>query len=188
MRQFAEKKCLNCKCGYIPTGSCSKFCSIKCRDEFNFEHDKELQYKHYAAKMLREGRRLGGGSGCTTGRGRANHMYKNGFGHFKNIICKQIKEQRRYCETCGKDLKDATHYQWVIHHIDHNQLNNPKDGSNWMLLCKRCHQIEHKCWIAWERATTRLIRLPNGRFARDDRSPQESGEAPDTPTQEICSG
>ena len=43
--------------------------------------------------------------------------------------------------------------QWTTHHRDHNHQNNPKDGQNWELLCKRCHQVEHKCWLAFGTTT-----------------------------------
>ncbi len=31
-----------------------------------------------------------------------------------------------------------------IHHIDNNPLNNPLDGSNWIVLCAKCHHETHK--------------------------------------------
>lgn len=42
------------------------------------------------------------------------------------------------CERCGctTDL--------LIHHRDRNRYNNSLE--NLETLCKRCHQIEHKCW------------------------------------------
>ena len=66
----------------------------------------------------------------------------------------RYKDKIRFCERCNKDLKNATHYLWVMHHIDRNKTNNPLDSSNWELLCKRCHQIEHECWLAFEGAPT----------------------------------
>lgn len=67
-------------------------------------------------------------------------------------IRSEIKAERRYCADCSVDLLEATHYMWVIHHKDHNHFNN--DAANLQLLCKRCHQIEHECWKAFEGATT----------------------------------
>ena len=45
----------------------------------------------------------------------------------------------RKCSICGskKNL--------CIHHKDRNRKNNPLNGSNWQILCHRCHQILHKC-------------------------------------------
>lgn len=42
-------------------------------------------------------------------------------------------------EFAGKDLRELT-----VHHIDHNHMNNPPDGSNWELLCIHCHDDEHQ--------------------------------------------
>jgi HNH endonuclease len=176
MRKLKERLCNNCGSTYLPTGSCSKYC-LDCKPEMR----RQLANKGTREYKRRLGCRVGEGSGCTTGKGKDNHMWKNGISIFLNNRAK-TKLERRYCGDCGKDLIDATHYMWVIHHIDHDKFNNPEDGSNWKLLCKRCHQIEHECWKGYEGATTSLIRLPNGRYARDERSPQESGEARDTQT------
>jgi len=176
MRNLKTKQCLLCGNEYQPTGSCSKFCSHACYLLFNKDRNAEHQ-KNY---RRRQGRQVGVGSGGTTGSGKNNHMYKHGLGTCNNNRAR-LKLERRFCENCGKDLLDATHYQWVIHHIDHNKYNNPEDGSNWKLLCKKCHQIEHKCWNAFEGATTSLIRLSNGRFFNPNkRSSQEGSEMPDT--------
>lgn len=176
MRNLKTKQCLLCGNAYQPTGSCSKFCSHACYLLFNRDRNAEHQ-KNY---RRRQGRQVGIGSGGTTGSGKNNHMYKHGLGTCNNNRAR-LKLERRFCEDCGKDLLDATHYQWVIHHIDHNKYNNPEDGSNWKLLCKKCHQIEHKCWNAFEGATTSLIRLSNGRFSNPNkRSSQEGSEMPDT--------
>ena len=59
---------------------------------------------------------------------RSNHakyaedsQYKNGIGFFRREGSK-LKETVRYCERCGKDLKNAGRYSWVVHHKDHNKL------------------------------------------------------------------
>lgn len=161
MRQLKSKQCLNCRQVYIPTGSCSKFCSISCRDEYNKEHNYEV----LQAWRRKQGVQVGVGKGGATGFGKANPYYKNGIGIFHRQA-PIIKQQRRYCEFCGKDLLDVTRYEWCLHHRDHDRTNN--DPSNWILLCKSCHQIEHKCWKAFERATTR----------EKSRSSQEGSETP----------
>lgn len=50
---------------------------------------------------------------------RSNHakyaedsQYKNGIGFFRREGSK-LKETVRYCERCGKDLKNAGRYSWV---------------------------------------------------------------------------
>lgn len=88
-------------------------------------------------------------------RGEAHWNYKDGSYTYETIRA-ELKVQYRYCAHCNKDLLDATHYEWVIHHKDHDHYNNSE--SNLELLCKRCHQVEHECWRAFEGATT----IPNG--------------------------
>ena len=47
---------------------------------------------------------------------------------------------------CGRCTSEFTHQnlqQLTVHHRDHNHDNNPKDGSNWELLCIYCHDNEH---------------------------------------------
>jgi hypothetical protein len=162
---FKEKECTVCKVIYLPTGRCSKYCS-SCK-EVKY---KEMQKRGQDTYNRKRGRAVGVGSGGTTGSGKDNPYYKNGIGIFHKIKGK-IKEERRYCERCNKDLKEATRHYWCLHHKDHDRTNN--DVSNFELLCKRCHQIEHECFKAFEGATTRVKRDSlTGRYKRI--------EAPDT--------
>ena len=175
MRKLKTKSCIICGVEFQPTGSCCKFCP-NCR----VEQRKVLARKGASAYRQRKGYKVGVGKGGATGFGKDNPTYKHGHGVFTRLRS-TIKEQQRYCGYCGKDLHEATHSQWVIHHKDHNKFNNPEDGSNWILLCKKCHQVEHQCWKAFEGATTSLIRLPDGRFFNPNkRSFQEDSEKPDT--------
>lgn len=164
MRKLSSKICLHCGAEYLPKGSCSKYCSKECYALASFNKRKEQLWNY----RRRQGKQVGVGSGGTTGFGKNNAAYKHGHGIFTRLR-KSIKDTQRFCGHCGKDLIEATHYQWVIHHKDHNKFNNPEDGSNWILLCKRCHQIEHKCWNAFEGVTTSV-----------KRSSQEGSEMPDT--------
>ena len=84
-------------------------------------------------------------------RGEGHWNYKDGSYTYETIRS-EIKNKVRYCERCNKDLVNAGHYEWAVHHKDHNHYNN--DGSNLELLCKRCHQIEHDCHLNFEGATT----------------------------------
>ena len=163
--------CVDCGNSFPRSGNNQKRCTA-CRKILNAKVQQEWRIKTGKVKAPYSGK---GGNPLY---GELNPSWKNGLGRLKNKIGKELKCKRRYCEACGKDLLDATHYEWVIHHIDHNKFNNPSDESNWMLLCKHCHQVQHKCWKAFERATTRVIRLSNGRFARDTRSSQEGSETP----------
>jgi 5-methylcytosine-specific restriction endonuclease McrA len=47
------------------------------------------------------------------------------------------------CGRCGREFTHANLHQLTVHHRDHNHDNNPKDGSNWELLCLYCHDNEH---------------------------------------------
>lgn len=146
MRELKQKNCSICNIQYQPTGSCSKYCPI-CRP---------IETKRITVESIKrwnhaKGRLNGKGSGSATGKGKDNHMYKYGLANFQQYA-RERKETLGLCKECGKDIKNATHYKWVGHHIDHDRKNN--DISNLKLMCKSCHQKEHKCWKAFEGVTT----------------------------------
>lgn len=45
------------------------------------------------------------------------------------------------CNHCGTKKKFLE-----VDHIDKNRDNNPADGSNWQLLCKKCHVAKDELW------------------------------------------
>ncbi len=47
------------------------------------------------------------------------------------------------CGRCAREFTRDNVHQLTVHHRDHNHDNNPKDGSNWELLCLYCHDNEH---------------------------------------------
>jgi hypothetical protein len=47
------------------------------------------------------------------------------------------------CGRCTREFTRENLHQLTVHHRDHNHDNNPKDGSNWELLCLYCHDNEH---------------------------------------------
>ena len=47
------------------------------------------------------------------------------------------------CGRCAREFTRENVHQLTVHHRDHNHDNNPKDGSNWELLCLYCHDNEH---------------------------------------------
>ena len=102
--------------------------------------EQRQKRKEYAERKRRE-------AGCKVGRGAlpgAQHPnYKHG-GYVSQTQCAAYRAKVRYCERCGKDLLNAGHYEWVMHHKDHNHSNH--EESNLELLCKSCHQVEHRCW------------------------------------------
>jgi hypothetical protein len=47
------------------------------------------------------------------------------------------------CGRCAREFTRATVRELTVHHKDGNHDNNPRDGSNWELLCVYCHDNEH---------------------------------------------
>lgn len=155
MEGLKTKECLRCQTVFEITGRNTKYC-IECRRIRAREATKEW--------AIKKGILNGKGSGSSTGKGRDNPNYKNGIGIFHKIK-HEIKAIKRYCEKCSKDLLGASKYQWCMHHKDHDRTNN--DASNLELLCKRCHQIEHECWKAFEGVETKVERdTLTGRYKR----------------------
>ena len=160
--KFKDKQCTICNKTYTPTGRCSKYCT-ECR-EVEYKKIQEVSQKKY---LIKKGVKVGVGSGGLTGSGKDNFYYKNGIGCVFHKLRKQIKDERRYCERCSKDLKDATRHHWCMHHKDHDRTNNVIE--NFELLCKRCHQIEHDCHKAFEGVTTKVSRdKDTGRYKRTE--------------------
>ena len=48
------------------------------------------------------------------------------------------------CGRCAREFDHTTVHLLTVHHKDHNHDNNPRDGSNWELLCIYCHDNEHQ--------------------------------------------
>lgn len=117
------------------------------------EEQRKKHREYTAAYRARKGliKNPGVGKGGFPHSGKLHPNYKHGF-YVAQTQSRQYKDKVRYCERCGEDLHDATRHKWVMHHKDHNHANH--DISNLELLCKRCHQIEHKCWRAFEGSET----------------------------------
>lgn len=47
------------------------------------------------------------------------------------------------CGRCVREFNRKNLSELTVHHVDHNHDNNPRDGSNWELLCVYCHDEEH---------------------------------------------
>lgn len=142
MTKYKEKACTVCGNKYTPTGRCSKYCSTCKPTQYKLN-----QLKGYEAYRRRKGMEVGRGGKF----GKDNQYYKHGQGTFRRWA-KERKDSIGLCDFCGEDLSQANQHEWVGHHKDHNRMNNTIE--NLILLCKRCHQIEHKCWKAFEGVTT----------------------------------
>ncbi|MBW2596714.1 MAG: HNH nuclease family protein [Deltaproteobacteria bacterium] len=47
------------------------------------------------------------------------------------------------CGRCGREFSGKRVRELTVHHKDHNHDYNPRDDSNWELLCIYCHENEH---------------------------------------------
>jgi len=47
------------------------------------------------------------------------------------------------CARCSREFSGKRLRELTVHHKDGNHHNNPRDGSNWELLCIYCHENEH---------------------------------------------
>jgi hypothetical protein len=139
MKPFKQKVCRRCGVTFDPTAPAYLYCA-QCAP---VQAEETARRATERAQRKKLGARYGIGSGNAQGRGPGHHTWKNGISFFiqQGPI---IKAEVRYCERCKKDLIDATDKEWVIHHRDHDRENNVRE--NFELLCKRCHQIEHRCW------------------------------------------
>lgn len=147
MGTFCCKICNLCK---EKTGRNQKVCdSEECRREVQRQRTQEYRRR----KAKEEGRlhRVDIGRGQGQPQGKDSPHYVNGIARFHKLA-PLIRKARQVCNRCDKNLLDAKKDEWCVHHIDHDRTNN--ELSNFELLCKRCHQIEHNCWEAFEGSTT----------------------------------
>lgn len=68
--------------------------------------------------------------------GNNNPMYNGGIQSYRKLARKVLPNK---CDICGSTEN------LIVHHIDGNRRNNPANGSNWRILCRRCHQVLHDC-------------------------------------------
>jgi hypothetical protein len=137
MVSFPTRICIRCYKSYTPTGPAQKVC-VLCKED----NKRETMRRVMKAYRLRQGHIINVGSGGTNDIGQDDSQYKTGIRYFMRRR-RQIKAERRYCERCGKDLQDASHAQWNVHHRDHDRTNNT--DNNFELLCVKCHRREHHC-------------------------------------------
>lgn len=152
---FKPKPCKICNTEFIPSAPCNLICSKECKIKLTSLYDekkRERSYKRWCDRQREAGRdfAIGVGRGGTAKRFKENKLFKNGIGEFARL--RVIVKSRRFCERCNKDLDGVGNFNWACHHRDHNRSNNVVE--NLELLCKRCHQLEHECWKAFEGVTT----------------------------------
>ncbi len=67
------------------------------------------------------------------------------------------------CARCGREFKARLLKELTVHHKNHDHHDNPRDGSNWELLCIYCHDNEHSRLAvadAYESATPTQPKTP----------------------------
>lgn len=133
------RTCNACGKPYKPTGRNQKYCSYTCSAPIRVARSRAYYDKHY---------RTGTGSGGNQ-QGANNHQWKGGASPYFYQRKKLDSLASPACERCGTDLSKYVRNAnnrgyWTVHHKDHNTSNN--DLGNLELLCKRCHQVEHRCW------------------------------------------
>lgn len=133
-----DKECEYCRVIYTPTGPAQKACAV-CS---NHAENVNQQVKRDIIRFEKFGTYERIGQGMMTKTGTESLLYKDGIGIFHKVLSPAVKT-RRYCEYCGKDLKDANRYEWCAHHKDFDRTNNTID--NIALSCKSCHQVMHNC-------------------------------------------
>lgn len=139
MKNFPTKTCYHCGSVFQATGPRSRLCSAACKNK--------ARWMRFRAREEAAGRIFHEQWNHPQPRGERSKLYKDGEAFFKSTLSPEVRARVRFCERCSKDLKDAGAGFWAVHHKDHNRKNNRPD--NFELLCKRCHQIEHKCWEAF---------------------------------------
>jgi len=141
---FDLKQCKRCGDSFTPTGACAFFCP-PCGVERVKENGRSGSLKYRMKLGIGQ---VGVGKGMANARGKDDGQFKTGISYFRRRRT-EIREGRRYCQRCDKDLLRAKRAQWCVHHRDRNRRNN--EDWNLELLCKRCHQLEHNCVLAFRK-------------------------------------
>lgn len=128
------KTCQNCGSLFEPSSKpAAKYC-LECAPSKR----KETQRRSVDLNRIRNGVKVGVGSGNNQGSGPEHHSYKSGIGTYQKIGRELLGNS---CERCGCKIDKSKSFSWCTHHRDHNRLNN--NISNLELLCKKCHQHHH---------------------------------------------
>jgi len=144
---YGFTKCVDCGRETPKTGPRTNRCP-----ECALKHKRQVRNTWHMQRRIKDGDpAVGVGRGGSNKKGSEHPQYKNGIGRF-NALKKLMYAEIKQCERCGKDLTNVQSDEKCVHHIDHDRTHNVRE--NLIVLCKRCHQLEHKCWKAFEGATT----------------------------------
>ena|SRR5690554_5791911 len=125
------KACKACSDVFQPTGNAAKFCT-PCA-EFRTAW---MVRKHSMTRHEKAGRKVGTGSGGHNETGCHDQKYRQWF------LMDVWRKQDGRCGDCDIELSPDL---MLLHHIDHDRTNN--ELYNFAGVCKRCHQLEHECWM-----------------------------------------
>ena len=134
------KNCIDCGVPFTPRGKNHKRCDV-CANKARLKNMNDWYYAHKLP---------GPGSGGKLGH--ENQNYRHGICVFRRWAKEKLKQLNNCCERCGNYIDDSIRGTWAGHHKDHNRQNNVKE--NLEILCKRCHQVEHECWRAFQSVET----------------------------------
>lgn len=133
-----DKQCIACNTTYSPKGNAAKYCE----DCATFRTKVMARY-HSKTRHAKAGRNVGVGSG---GASRHTPETVTVSTYRKVFLTRLFLNQKGLCYDCKEAFPES---KLLVHHIDHNRANNKID--NLQLVCKRCHQIEHECWLAFRK-------------------------------------
>lgn len=126
---FKQLTCPACHVLFQATGPAAKFCK-EC-SEFR---QRSLAKFHARAK------RTGAGSGGQNMGAATVHNYRYRY------LTKLYIKQKGLCTSCKDSFPESV---LLVHHLDEDRNNNVE--TNLELMCKRCHQVEHECWLAFSK-------------------------------------
>lgn len=158
------KNCISCGTSFVVTGRNHVRCS-SCAKQRTKEHIANWQTKHRTKFP-------GVGKGGAPHSEELNPMFSHGRCVFRRWAKEKLRQLSNCCERCGVIIDPTQRGTWAGHHRDHNPSNNTKE--NLEILCRRCHAIEHECWLAFQGVTT----IPKGSTLEtvEARSPEKSGD------------
>lgn len=112
------EKCKTCENTFIRRSSRHTYCE-ECSNKRHKERCKNYYKKTYVRKGYSQ-------------KGKANNNWRGGVSIYRNLV--EIEN----CERCK-----STSFL-LVHHKNGNRNDNAEN--NLEVLCKKCHQITHKCW------------------------------------------
>lgn len=128
-KTYRELRCPACKVIFQASGPRARFCS-----------ECAMFRQRCTAKLYAVSKRTGAGSGGQNMGGATVHNYRYRF------LTRLYLKQRGLCASCYGSFPESV---LLVHHKDEDRNNNVE--ANLRLMCKRCHQIEHECWLAFSK-------------------------------------